>query len=153
MSAILTAKGLAAGHADRLLFSGLDLVIAPGEITGLVGANGAGKSTLLRILAGLVQPDQGKVGRTPRRPAGPGRGAMISLSGGQGARVNLASLLLSRYDVFLLDEPTNDLDIAGLEILEGFVRGLRAGTVLVSHDRAFLERTVHRVPELTLAPP
>ena len=76
---------------------------------------------------------------------------MTSLSGGQAARVNLASLLLSRYDVFLLDEPTNDLDIAGLEILEGFVRGLRAGTVLVSHDRAFLERTVHRVLELDLA--
>ena len=47
--------------------------------------------------------------------------------------------------------PANDLDIAGLEILEGFVRGLRAGTVLVSHDRAFLERTVHRVLELDLA--
>src|SRR5580704_4279167 len=65
MSAILTAKGLAAGHADRLLFSGLDLVIAPGEITGLVGANGAGKSTLLRILAGLVPPDRGEVGLSP----------------------------------------------------------------------------------------
>ena len=232
MSAILTAKGLAAGHADRLLFSGLDLVIAPGEITGLVGANGAGKSTLLRILAGLVQPDQGEVGLSPpgatvgylsrepeRRPgesingfiarrtgvaraqqdldeatallveekpgaddayatalerwlalggadleeraaavfttlglpADAGSEAITSLSGGQAARVNLASLLLSRYDVFLLDEPTNDLDIAGLEILEGFVRGLRAGTVLVSHDRAFLERTVHRVLELDLA--
>jgi ATPase subunit of ABC transporter with duplicated ATPase domains len=232
MSAILTAKGLAAGHAGRLLFSGLDLVIAPGEITGLVGANGAGKSTLLRILAGLVQPDQGDVGLSPpaatvgylsqepeRRPgesingfiarrtgvaraqldldeatallvqekpgaddayatalerwlalggadleeraaavfttlglpADAGSEAMTSLSGGQAARVNLASLLLSRYDVFLLDEPTNDLDIAGLEILEGFVRGLRAGTVLVSHDRAFLERTVHRVLELDLA--
>src|ERR1700677_212065 len=65
MSAILTAKGLAAGHAGRLLFSGLDLVIIPGEITGLVGANGAGKSTLLRILAGLVQPDQGEPGPSP----------------------------------------------------------------------------------------
>src|ERR1700734_3704069 len=232
MSAILTAKGLAAGHADRILFSGLDLVIAPGEITGLVGANGAGKSTLLRILAGLVPPDQGEVGLSPpaatvgylsqepeRRPgestggfiarrtgvaraqqdldeatallveekpgaddayaaalerwlalggadleeraaavfttlglpADAGGEAMTSLSGGQAARVNLASLLLSRYDVFLLDEPTNDLDITGLEILEGFVRGLRAGTVLVSHDRAFLERTVHRILELDLA--
>jgi ATPase subunit of ABC transporter with duplicated ATPase domains len=232
MSAILTARGLAAGHADRLLFSGLDLVIAPGEITGLVGANGAGKSTLLRILAGLVPPDQGEVGLSPpaatvgylaqepeRRPGestggfiarrtgvaraeqdldeatallvqqkpgsddayatalerwlalggadleeraaavfttlglpgDAGREAMTSLSGGQAARVNLASLLLSRYDIFLLDEPTNDLDIAGLEILEGFVRGLRAGTVLVSHDRAFLERTVGRVLELDLA--
>src|ERR1700678_2075160 len=232
MSAILTAKGLAAGHADRLLFSGLDLVIAPGEITGLVGANGAGKSTLLRILSGLVSPGQGVVGLSPpaatvgylaqeperrlgestggfiaRRtgvaraqqdldeatallveekpgaddayatalerwlalggadleeraaavfttlglPADAGSEVMTSLSGGQAARVNLASLLMSRYDVFLLDEPTNDLDIAGLEILEGFVRGLRAVTVLVSHDRAFLERAVHGVLELDLA--
>ena len=77
--------------------------------------------------------------------------AMTGLSGGQAARANLASLLLSRYDVFLLDEPTNDLDIAGLEILEDFVRKLRAATVLVSHDRAFLERTVDRVLELDLA--
>jgi hypothetical protein len=65
--------------------------------------------------------------------------------------VSTSPLLLSRYDVFLLDEPTNALDIAGLEILEGFVRGLQAGTVLVSHDRAFLERTVHRVLEPDLA--
>jgi len=67
MSAILTAKGLAAGHPPPS-FLRLDLVIAPGEITGLVGANGAGKSTLLRILAGLVQPDQGDVGLSPPPP-------------------------------------------------------------------------------------
>ena len=76
---------------------------------------------------------------------------MTSLSGGQAARANLASLLLSRYDIFLLDEPTNDLDIDGLAILEDFVVQLRAGTVLVSHDRAFLERTVDQVLELDLA--
>ena len=76
---------------------------------------------------------------------------MTSLSGGQAARANLASLLLSRYDIFLLDEPTNDLDIDGLAILEDFVVKLRAGTVLVSHDRAFLERTVDQVLELDLA--
>jgi ATPase subunit of ABC transporter with duplicated ATPase domains len=207
-------------------------VVAPGEITGLVGVNGAGKSTLLRTLAGLRPPDAGDVSlsppaatvgylsQEPERRAGetvgdfiarrtgvagaqsdldeatqllveerPGaddayavaldrwlalggadledraaqvfatlglrgdaqRQQMASLSGGQAARASLASLLLSRYDVFLLDEPTNDLDIAGLEILESFVGQLRAGTVLVSHDRAFLERTVHRVLELDLA--
>src|ERR1700722_3832076 len=65
MSAILTAKGLAAGHAEHTLFSGLDLVIAPGEITGLVGVNGAGKSTLLRTLAGLLPPDAGEVSLSP----------------------------------------------------------------------------------------
>lgn len=75
---------------------------------------------------------------------------MTSLSGGQAARAGMASLLLSRYDIFLLDEPTNDLDLDGLERLERFVTSLRAGTVLVSHDREFLDRTVTRVVELDL---
>ncbi|SDS00207.1 ATPase components of ABC transporters with duplicated ATPase domains [Nocardioides scoriae] len=76
---------------------------------------------------------------------------MTSLSGGQAARAALAALLLSRFDLMLLDEPTNDLDLAGLERLEAFVRGLRSGVVLVSHDREFLSRVVTRVVELDLA--
>ncbi|WP_073946314.1 ABC-F family ATP-binding cassette domain-containing protein [Streptomyces kebangsaanensis] len=231
MTATLVAKNLAAGHGDRALFAGLDLVVAPGDVIGLVGANGAGKSTLLRMLAGLDAPEQGEftlspptatVGHLPQEPerrpgetvreflarrtgvaaaqrtmdeatqalveGAPGAddayatslerwlglgGAdlderaeevadslglavgldqlMTSLSGGQAARAGLASLLLSRYDVFLLDEPTNDLDLDGLERLERFVTGLRAGTVVVSHDREFLTRTVTKVLELDLA--
>ncbi|WP_282791879.1 ABC-F family ATP-binding cassette domain-containing protein [Streptomyces sp. CC224B] len=231
MNATLVAKDLAAGHGDRSLFEGLDLVVAPSDVIGLVGANGAGKSTLLRLLAGLDTPESGRISLSPptatvghlpqepdRRPGetiraflsrrtgvtaaqhaldeaterlvegAPGAddayatslerwlalgGAdlderaeevaatlglavgldqpMTSLSGGQAARAGLASLLLSRYDVFLLDEPTNDLDLAGLERLEAFVRGLRAGTVVVSHDREFLSRTVTKVLELDLA--
>jgi ATPase subunit of ABC transporter with duplicated ATPase domains len=77
--------------------------------------------------------------------------AMTSLSGGQAARVGLAALLLSRFDIVLLDEPTNDLDLDGLDRLEAFVRGLRGGVVLVSHDREFLARCVTRVLELDLA--
>jgi ATPase subunit of ABC transporter with duplicated ATPase domains len=231
MSATLLARGLAAAHGDRVLFSGLDLVVAPGDVVGLVGANGAGKSTLLRLLAGLQTPESGSVGLSPaaatvgylpqeaeRRPgetitAFLGRRTGVTaaqaelddasdalargvagsddayatalerwlslggadledraeavtadvgllvpldtpmqvLSGGQAARAGLASLLLARYDVFLLDEPTNDLDLDGLDRLERFVRGLRAGTVVVSHDREFLARTVDRVVELDLA--
>ncbi|MEV4295273.1 ABC-F family ATP-binding cassette domain-containing protein [Microbispora rosea] len=229
MSATLVAKELAAGHGDRVLFADLDLVVAPGDVVGLVGVNGAGKSTLLRLLAGLDAPEHGgvrlspptaNVGHLPQEPerrpgetvaaflarrtgvaaaqraldaatealvsGDPGdayaealdrwlalggadleeRAAevaadlgltvgleqeMTSLSGGQAARVGLASLLLSRYDVFLLDEPTNDLDLDGLDRLERFVAGLRAGTVVVSHDREFLARTVNRVVELDLA--
>ncbi|MGW5644106.1 ribosomal protection-like ABC-F family protein [Saccharopolyspora sp. NPDC003752] len=231
MSATLVATNLAAGHGNRSLFTGLDLVVAPGDVIGLVGANGAGKSTLLRLLAGLDDPEQGElrlspptatVGYLPQEPdrkpgetvaqflarrtgvaaaqramdaaadalaeGAPGADdayaaslerwlnlggadlderaegvadslgliieldqAMTSLSGGQAARAGLASLLLSRYDVFLLDEPTNDLDLEGLELLEDFVRGLRASTVVVSHDREFLTRTVNKVLELDLA--
>jgi ATPase subunit of ABC transporter with duplicated ATPase domains len=71
-----------------------------------------------------------------------------ALSGGQLARASLAGILLSRYDVFLLDEPTNDLDFAGLDRLEEFLTSLRGGLVVVSHDRAFLERTVTSVLEI-----
>ncbi len=76
---------------------------------------------------------------------------MTALSGGQAARAALAALILSRFDVVLLDEPTNDLDLVGLERLERFVRGLRSGVVLVSHDREFLARVVTRIVELDLA--
>ena len=76
---------------------------------------------------------------------------MTELSGGQAARVGLAALLVSRFDVVLLDEPTNDLDLDGLARLELFVRDLRSGVVLVSHDREFLAGTVTRVLELDLA--
>jgi ATPase subunit of ABC transporter with duplicated ATPase domains len=234
MSATLQTSALSAGHGARVLFTGLDLVVAPGDVVGLVGVNGAGKSTLLRLLAGetggseidtegavSLSPPDATVGHLPQEPErGPepisaylarrtgvvaaqaamdaaaaelatsdgtaysaalerwlalggadldersGEVAaevgldvpldtpMRALSGGQAARAGLAALLLSRYDVLLLDEPTNDLDLDGLERLEKFVQGLRGGrgasTVIVSHDREFLARTVNRIVELDL---
>ncbi|WPR66027.1 ABC-F family ATP-binding cassette domain-containing protein [Glutamicibacter protophormiae] len=74
-----------------------------------------------------------------------------ALSGGQMARVALAALLLSRFDVVLLDEPTNDLDLEGLERLEQFIMALRAPVMLVSHDREFLARCTTGIIELDLA--
>jgi len=99
---------------------------------------------LPQVLAdlGLDRDGDGAVG--PDSP-------MTGLSGGQAARVGLAALLLSRFDVALLDEPTNDLDLDGLERLERFVQGQRGGVVLVSHDREFLARCVTKVLELDLA--
>ncbi|MDM7830521.1 ABC-F family ATP-binding cassette domain-containing protein [Cellulomonas edaphi] len=228
MAATVQVKGVAAGFGDRELFTGADLVVAPGDVVGLVGPNGSGKSTLLHILAGLRVPEAGSVQVAPpgaalgllaqeveRRPdesvaahlerrtgvtdaqaamdraadalaAGePGAddeysraldrwlalgGAdldsrigtvvdelgldvdlelpMTALSGGQAARVGLAALLLSRFDLYLLDEPTNDLDAAGIALLEDFVHRADAPVVVVSHDREFLSRTVTSVVEL-----
>lgn len=76
---------------------------------------------------------------------------MTALSGGQVARVALAALLLSRFDAVLLDEPTNDLDLDGLEHLENFINSLRAPVILVSHDREFLARCTTGIIELDLA--
>ncbi len=230
MAGQLVAHRLRAARGATELFAELDLVVAPGDVVGVVGPNGAGKTTLLELLAGTLRPDSGAVTRSPtdaavgllpqetqripgeslvahlarrtgvaharaeldRAAAALAQGtpgadaryssafdrwtalgaadlegrapqvldevgldvdptrAMTSLSGGQAARASLAALLLSRYDVLLLDEPTNDLDLAGLELLERFVRDTRAGTVLVSHDREFLRRSVDRVVELDL---
>ena len=228
MSATIQARGVAAGHGERDLFTGLDLVVAPGDVIGLVGPNGAGKTTLMRILAGVRPPDSGSVTVSPasahigyltqepdhtddetvraqlaRRTGvtdaqvaldhaahaladgSPHAADLYSdaleswlalgaadfderldvvvndigldvdldlpiseLSGGQAARVGLAALLLSRYDAYLLDEPTNDLDSDGLDLLEEFVEGLEAPVVVVSHDREFLSRTVTAVVEI-----
>lgn len=87
-----------------------------------------------------------RTGDTPPEDA-----LMTGLSGGQAARVGLAALLCSRFDVVLLDEPTNDLDLDGLARLEEVVSGMRGGVVLVSHDREFMARCVTRVIELDLA--
>lgn len=65
MSTTLQATNLAAGHGARALFAGLDLIVGPGDVVGLVGANGAGKSTLLRLLAGELEPEEGAVTLTP----------------------------------------------------------------------------------------
>jgi ATPase subunit of ABC transporter with duplicated ATPase domains len=65
VSATLVARGLAAGHGARVLFSGLDLVVAPGDVVGLVGVNGAGKSTLLRTLAGDLPAEAGSIVVSP----------------------------------------------------------------------------------------
>ncbi|MGW3540990.1 ABC-F family ATP-binding cassette domain-containing protein [Nocardia niigatensis] len=81
MSTTLHARGLAAGHGERILFSDLDLILAPGDVIGLVGVNGAGKSTLLRMLADgdahegeivLSPPDAtvGYLAQEPERIAG-----------------------------------------------------------------------------------
>jgi ATPase subunit of ABC transporter with duplicated ATPase domains len=74
---------------------------------------------------------------------------MCVLSGGQAARASLAAILLARFDVFLLDEPTNDLDFAGLARLERFLTTeMTGGAMIVSHDRAFLDQTITSVLEL-----
>ncbi|HKB20564.1 MAG TPA: ATP-binding cassette domain-containing protein, partial [Gaiellaceae bacterium] len=73
---------------------------------------------------------------------------VAELSGGERSRVALASILLAQFDVYLLDEPTNDLDFGGLELLERFLLRLESGYVVVSHDRAFLDRTVNEILEL-----
>lgn len=61
MSARLEARGVSARYGRRLALSGVDAVVEPGEVLGVIGPNGSGKSTLLRVLAGLHRPAAGEV--------------------------------------------------------------------------------------------
>ena len=71
-----------------------------------------------------------------------------ALSGGQRRRLALARLLLQDADLLLLDEPTNHLDLEAIEWLEDFLRLSRAGMLIVSHDRRFLDHTADDILEL-----
>jgi ATPase subunit of ABC transporter with duplicated ATPase domains len=225
---MLSAVGITKFQGAQLILDHVSLSVGPRTRVGVVGPNGIGKTTFLRILAGLDDPDEGRVERAPATltvgylpqevDTQPGEtllaylarrtgvadaeaelerltkelehdpdaldaytealdrflalggddlaaraGAVCAdvglphdrlevavgeLSGGQASRAALAAILLSRFDVFLLDEPTNDLDFAGLDRLERFLVELEGGVVVVSHDRAFLDRSVTRVLEL-----
>jgi len=71
------------------------------------------------------------------------------LSGGEQTRVVLAKILLERPDVLLLDEPSNHLDIASIEWLEGYLKSYAGAILMISHDRYFLDQVVDRIIELT----
>jgi ATPase subunit of ABC transporter with duplicated ATPase domains len=148
MAGTLAATKIIKNHGADVVLDGVSLVVPPRARIGVVGPNGAGKTTLLRVLAGLEEPDSGRVSRRPddltvrylaQQRERPG------LSGGEAARAALREIFESDADVLLLDEPTNDLDFDGLALLERFVERTPSSIVVVSHDRAFLERVVHRV--------
>jgi ATP-binding cassette, subfamily F, member 3 len=71
-------------------------------------------------------------------------------SGGWRMRIELAKILLKAPDIFLLDEPTNHLDIESIQWLENFLSQYHGAVVLISHDRAFLDKITNRTLEITL---
>ena len=71
-----------------------------------------------------------------------------TLSGGQKTRVALSKLLLSKPDIILLDEPTNDLDMSSISWLEGFLSDYKGSVIIVAHDRYFLDKIVSKVIEI-----
>lgn len=80
-----------------------------------------------------------------------------SLSGGQRKRLSIARALASEPDIVLFDEPTNHLDVEGIDWLEDLLRGFQGtdefASIVVTHDRAFLESTASRIIELSTAYP
>lgn len=185
-------SGAGARVGDRWLFRGLDLVIRPGQCTGIVGRNGVGKTTLLNLCLGERPPDAGSVSIGKRvvfntidqsRLGLNGTGTVLEevatsgelvrfgaqtlsaraylrrflfddsrvnervdkLSGGERARLMLAKVLCRGGNVIVLDEPTNDLDLPSLRMLEEALVDFPGAVIAVSHDRYFLDRIADQI--------
>ena len=178
--------------SPRWLFKHLDLIIRPGECTGIVGRNGVGKTTLLKICLDQLDPSEGKavIGKRVKvnyidqgRMVLDGSGSLLDevadgnekvqfgdewlgargylrrflfsddrinervdlLSGGERARLMLAKVLKTGGNLLVLDEPTNDLDLPSLRMLEEALADFGGSVIVVSHDRYFLDRICDRI--------
>ena len=191
---------LSKSYGDKVLFKNFTYYFLKNDRIGFLGPNGCGKTTLMKVIAGMVEPDEGTVtvGQTVKigyytqeiaqdRSAGvaymdpsmrvidyiketaeyvqtdEGRvsaSRMLErflfppeeqynfigkLSGGEKRRLNLLRVLMEAPNVLILDEPTNDLDVTTLTILEDYLDHFDGIVITVSHDRYFLDRIVKRI--------
>ncbi|MEW5685106.1 MAG: ABC-F family ATP-binding cassette domain-containing protein [Pseudomonadota bacterium] len=132
----ILAGTIQADAGERTISPGTTIAYVPQEpeITGA--------TVLDHATSGGAQPHEAEAaleafGIDPAKPA-------QGLSGGETRRVALAKAFAEDPDVILLDEPTNHLDILAIEVLEAEIAASRAAALIVSHDRAFLERVTHR---------
>jgi len=213
---LVIARGLRKTLGGKLLFTGLDVMLTPGQKLGLMGPNGSGKTTLIKILTGEIETDPptpeelaeaarddasgllphgtplcGTIKRAPnlrvvifsqhRTELDPKmtlaeafspsdsviyrdklvhvnswaqrflfnkdqlRSPIATLSGGEQARVHIAKLMLEPADILVLDEPTNDLDIPSLQVLEQSLEDFPGSIILVTHDRAMLDELATQI--------
>jgi ABC transport system ATP-binding/permease protein len=187
-SKVVNLHNVGKRYGERWVLRHVEHHLQPDARIGLVGPNGAGKTTLLSLIAGRIDPDEGKVvqGSTihhgwygqETRPI-PDRTRVIDavrehldevrlasgikvsgsqmlerfqftrdqqqstvgdLSGGERRRLELLLSLMEAPNLLLMDEPTNDLDIDTLEVLEEYLDGWQGALVVASHDRYFLDR-------------
>jgi macrolide transport system ATP-binding/permease protein len=153
---------------DRLVIDIKDLKIYSEDRIGIVGINGAGKSTLLNILTEKTSLDSGWVrvnckysyitqlekcedGKITEELAS--RFGIAStwqehMSGGEKTRFKLAHSLLEKADLILADEPTSNLDLEGIELVEKAFLEHKGALLVISHDREFLDKLCNKIIEL-----
>lgn len=165
---LLELENIKKYFGDRLLFDIEELRINEGERIGIVGVNGCGKTTLMNIITGNQDIDEGKVniycdysyisqfGEEKFKDnefqgyfkLGGKNEYKDFLSGGEKLRLKISKALSENKPLLLADEPTTNVDIKGIEILEEEFQKFRGAILLISHDREFLDKVCTRIIEI-----
>lgn len=181
---MFTLNNISKSFGDKTLFENVNLQVYPGERIGIVGSNGTGKSTLIKIMAGVIEPDTGKVSCEEKicylsqglgeenfqtnfasvdefKVFAKNANALNlekilnqpnlkfkNFSGGEKTKFVISKLWAQNPEVLLLDEPTNHLDVSTTNWLVQQIDAFKGTVIIVSHNRDFLNKTVHKIIEL-----
>lgn len=164
---LINALNVKKYYGDRLVLGFKELRVYKDDRIGIVGLNGAGKTTLMGILAGIIPADEGhiklfadcsyitqlgvadenadehleKVFRVKDKEAN-------HLSGGEVARKKIAAMLGKKCGILLADEPTSNLDLDGILLVEKKLAEFDGALLLISHDRELLDKLCTRIIEV-----
>lgn len=175
---LLSCDKISKSYGEYKILSDVSLKIHSGDRIGLVGANGSGKSTLLKILAGMETPDEGQVKLHTRlsylvqQDDGVPEVATVlmpqtmeeklastlgvapeslhqHMSGGEKSRARFALGFDPATGLLLADEPTSNMDMDAVKIIEKELQSFKGALLLVSHDRSLLDSLCNSIIEIS----
>lgn len=167
---LLEVQDLVKYFGERLILKIEELKVYDNDRIGIVGLNGSGKTTLLNILSEKTGSDGGwvksygplayieqleaeglnrrKIDEALVSKFGLPEVYRASLSGGEKTKYKIAAALSKKSSLLLADEPTANLDMDGIKLLEGELKGYHGALLLVSHDRELLDNLCNKILEL-----
>jgi len=165
---LVECKNLKKSYGDRLILDIENLCIYDEDRIGIVGVNGAGKTTLLKLLSQRIEPDEGwiklygkcsyisQIDPPEKETIQPEMASKFkvpqtyreSMSGGEKTRFKLAVGLSSNNAIIFADEPTSNMDIEGIQLIENSLSGFSGALVLISHDRDLLDSLCNKIIEI-----
>lgn len=165
---LIDAVNIKKYFSDRLIFEFDNLKVYSNERIGVVGANGEGKTTLLNVLSKKDEADEGivklygnleyitQLKKPEKKTISPEMASRFSvketyvdtMSGGEKTRFKLALALENNPPLIFADEPTSNVDIEGIELLQRMLDDYKGALLIISHDRAFLDNVCTKIIEI-----
>lgn len=165
---LIEGRNIKKYYGDKLILNIENIKVYSEDRIGIVGLNGAGKTTLMNILCAESKPDEGWVrtygsysmvdqlvpkeyGNIDKKVAN--KFGIVHtwdsyLSGGEKTRFKMAKCFDKDNDIIFADEPTSNVDVAGIELLDNKFKEYKGGLIIISHDREFLDKICNKILEI-----